>query len=75
MLVDRLKETTNQFLQLYVFPHSKFKTITDENADEIVEYIQHTYVIPLVEDQEEGKRIDTNLLKMAEDAVDDICDN
>ena len=75
MLKDHLKKTTNLFLQEYVYPNSKFHAITEENADEIVAYIQHTYVIPLVEDQEEGKRIDTSLLKMAEDAVDDICDN
>ena len=70
-----LKEKTNQFLCRYVYPNSKFTIITNENADDIVEFIEHTYIIPLIADQEENIPVDKNILKMAEDAVDDICDN
>ncbi len=75
MYKDKLKASTNKFLETYVFPCSKFKTITSENADEIVEFIVDTYVSPLVNDQEEGKHIDEGLLKKADNAIDDICNN
>ena len=71
----KLKEETRTFLKEYVYPFSKYKLITNDNADEIVEFIVDTYVSPLVNDQEEGKHIDESLLKKADNAIDDICDN
>ena len=75
MYQDKLKYDTIHFLQQYVYTCSSFTIITNENADLIVDFIEHKYIIPLTSDLEENKRIDKNLLKMAEDAVDDICDN
>ena len=75
MYKDNLKKETNQFLNTFVYPRSKFLIITNENADEIVEFIENTFVIPLVNDQEEHIPIDKKLLKAAEAAIDDICDN
>ena len=71
----KLKYETRKFLEKYVFPFSQFSQITNENADTIVEFIEHRYVIPLVNDQEEKKVIDEELLRLAEDAIDDICEN
>ena len=71
----KLKQKTRDFLKKYVYPYSKYLVITNENADEIVDFIQYKYVIPFVNDIEENKPIDENLLKEAEAAIDDICDN
>lgn len=75
MAINRIKEQTRDFLKEYVYPCSRFSIITDENADDIVDFIQYKYVIPFVNDIEENKPIDKNLLKEAEAAIDDICDN
>ena len=75
MYQDNLKRETNEFLKKYVYPHTKFYVITDENADEIVDFIENTFVIPLVNDLEENIRIDEQFLEAAEAAVDDICEH
>ncbi len=75
MYPNNLKEETKQFLRKYVFPRSKFSFITNENADEIVDFIEHTYIVPLAADLDEKIRTDQELLKAAENAVDDICEN
>lgn len=75
MYQDNLKRETNEFLKKYVYPRTKFYVITDENADEIVDFIENTFVIPLVNDLEENIRIDEQFLKAAEAAVDDICEH
>ena len=76
MYQDCLKKETIEFLKQYVYPFSDFKEITNENADDIVDFILLQYVCPLVEDEEElGLEIDHKLLKSADDAIDDICEN
>lgn len=76
MYQDNLKRETIEFLKKYVYyPKSHFSFITNDNADEIVEFITDTYVTPLVEDEEDGKMIDAQLLKEADAAIDDICEN
>lgn len=76
MYQDNLKRETIEFLKKYVYyPKSRFSLITNDNADDIVEFITDNYITPLVQDQEEGKRIDTQLLKDADNAIDDICEN
>ena len=75
MYQDNLKKETIEFLKKYVYPFSNFTTITQENADDILDFIVNKIVATLVNDQEEGKQINQQLLKMADDAVDDISEN
>lgn len=73
-MIYKINQKTEVFLKKYVFSRSSFKTITENNAEEIVNFIILNYVSPLTNFEEEIN-IDDDLLNAAEDAITDITSN
>lgn len=71
----KIKIETENFLKKYVYPKMYINTITEINAEEIVDFIINNYVSPTVNSDTEANYFEKKLLEAAEDAITDITSN
>jgi hypothetical protein len=70
-----LSEETKIFLSKYVFEQMGIDSLTDDNMEDVVEFISFKYEDPLSNAASLGAIIDEELLKAASKAITEITAN
>ena len=68
----KLSQKSISFIEKYVLPNLRMDSISDDNLQEIVDYISDNYEIPLAQAKENGEKIDETLLELAASVVTEI---
>ncbi len=71
----KLSKDTEAFLTQYVFVQMGIDRLTEENQEDVVEFISRQYEDPLSNAASEGESIDEVLLKSASKAITEITVN
>ena len=73
-----MKEFSNQaenFLRLYVYRHMGIQKVTEENVEDVVEFISKQYEDPLSLAASRGESFDEDLLKSASQTITELTKN
>lgn len=70
-----LSQKSISFIEVNVLPKLGIDIISDDNLQEIVDYISNNYEVPLAQAKECGEKIDENLLELAASVVTEITTN
>ena len=71
----KLSQKSISFIEKYVLPSLRMVSISDDNLQEIVDYISDNYEIPLAQAKESGEKIDESLLELAASVITEITTN
>ena len=73
-MIELSKQAEN-FLRQYVYKHMGIQNVTEENIEEIVEFISKQYEDPLSLAASRGERFDEYLLKSASQTITELTKN
>ena len=71
----KLSQRSISFIEEKVLKNIGLTAITDDNLQEIVDYISENYEIPLAQAKENGETIDERLLELAAAVITEITTN
>ncbi|MBR2970398.1 MAG: hypothetical protein IKC48_01200 [Clostridia bacterium] len=71
----KLSQKSIDFIKNNVLTELGFEAITNDNLQEIVNYIADYYEIPLAQAKENGELIDENLLELSAYVITEITTN
>ena len=71
----KLSQKSISFIEEKVLKNIGLTAITDDNLQEIVDYISENYEIPLAQAKENGETIDERLLELAAAVITEITTN
>jgi hypothetical protein len=71
----KLSQKSITFIEEKVLKNIGLTTISDDNLQEIVDYISENYEIPLAQAKENGEAIDESLLELAAAVITEITTN
>lgn len=71
----KLSQRSTSFIEEKVLKNIGLTAITDDNLQEIVDYISENYEIPLAQAKENGEIIDERLLELAAAVITEITTN
>lgn len=71
----KLSQKSISFIEKHVLPNLRMDSISDDNLQEIVDYISDNYEIPLAQAKENGEKINETLLELAASVVTEITTN
>ena len=70
-----LSQKNLNFIQEYVLGKLGYSSITNDNLQEIVDFISDNFEIPLAQAKENGEVIDEKLLELAASVITEITTN